>query len=118
LVDFAVLATLVSALGHSARVASPIALACGIAFQFVGNKVFAFRDKSTAWARQAALFVAIEALAFIANVALFDVAFRFLPAPYLVLRAGCQAIVYFGISLPLWTRLFVVGEAKPATVAS
>ena len=106
LVDFAVLATLVSGLGLSARLASPLALGLGIGCQFVGNKLFAFEDRRPAWAKQAALFLVIEAAAFAANVALFDVAVRALALPYLVVRAACQAIVYFGISLPLWTQLF------------
>ena len=51
--------------------------------QFVGNKLFAFRDRSPRWIEQAALFGAIEALGACLNVALFDWAVRALPIPYL-----------------------------------
>lgn len=110
LVDFAALATLISGLALSARLASPVALSLGLACQFVGNKLFAFEDRRPAWAKQAVLFLGIEAFAFAANLLLFDIAVRKLALPYLVLRAACQAVVYFGISLPLWTRLFQPAE--------
>lgn len=118
LVDFAALATLVSGLGLSARLASPLALALGLACQFVGNKLFAFGDKRPTWAKQAALFLGIEAFAFAANLLLFDIAVRKLALPYLVLRGACQAIVYFGISLPLWTKLFQPSIEPRLEVAS
>lgn len=106
LIDFAAMGALVSVLGQSPRLASPIALALGIACQFVGNKVFAFQDKSSAWGRQAALFAAAELFAYLANVALFDVMVRWVPLPYLAVRAGCQVVVYFCISMPLWSKVF------------
>ncbi|NUP07276.1 MAG: GtrA family protein [Polyangiaceae bacterium] len=106
LIDFTVLAVLVSGAGVGARVASPFALVAGLSFQFVGNKVFAFEDKRPRWGRQAAMFLAVEALAFVANLALFDVAVRAVPLPYLVVRALCQSAVYFGLCLPLWSRIF------------
>lgn len=105
-VDFTILAALVSGLGFSARFASPFALSAGLALQFVGNKLFAFEDLRARWARQAAAFVLIEAFAFCANLALFDVAVRYLPLPYLVVRGLTQATVYFGFCLPLWSRVF------------
>ncbi|MGC4086587.1 MAG: GtrA family protein [Polyangiaceae bacterium] len=104
--DFVTLITLVSGLGISARVASLPALSVGVAAQFVGNKCFAFRDTSRAWVRQAALFLAIEALGFACNAFCFD---RLLVAthwPYVVCRVLSTAVVYFCICLPLWTRLF------------
>lgn len=118
LVDFAALATLVSGLGLSARLASPIALGLGLALQFVGNKLFAFGDRRPAWAKQAALFLGIEAFAFGANLLSFDIAVRTFAAPYLVLRAVCQAVVYFGISLPLWSKLFQPTTEPAMEVAS
>jgi putative flippase GtrA len=118
LIDFAALATLVSGLGLSARLASPVALALGVGCQFVGNKWFAFGDRRPAWAKQAALFLGIEAFAFAANLLLFDIAVRQLALPYLVLRAVCQAVVYFGISLPLWTKLFQPSAQPTVEMAS
>jgi putative flippase GtrA len=117
LVDFAVLALLVSGLAMSVRLASPVALLLGLGCQFVGNKLFAFEDRRPEWAKQALLFAGIEAVAFGANLLVFDIAVRHVALPYLILRAACQAAVYFGISLPLWSRLFQPA-AKPAEVAS
>lgn len=112
LVDFALLAALVSGAGLDPRVASPFALAAGLCLQFIGNKLFAFEDRRARWARQAAAFLGVEALAFAANLALFDVAVRALPLPYLLVRAACQSTVYFGLCLPLWSRVFEAGAAK------
>ncbi len=104
--DLLVLAVLVSGLGLSPRWASPVALALGLAVQFSGNKWYAFDDKSQRWARQLSGFLLIELVAFSANLALFDVAVRALPGWYLALRLATQALVYFCISLPLWSLLF------------
>lgn len=112
-VDFTILAALVSGLGISARVASPFALIAGLGLQFVGNKLFAFEDMRSRWARQAMAFVLIEAFAFCANLVLFDLAVRFVPLPYLVLRGMTQAAVYFGFCLPLWSRVFDGKFAAP-----
>lgn len=105
-VDLVVLATLVSLFGAPLRLASPIALGLGIVCQFVGNKLFAFHDRRPRWATQAALFLAVEALGFITNLIVFDVAVRALPIPYLVTRVLTQSFVYFAICLPLWARIF------------
>lgn len=114
-IDFAVLATLVSGLGYGVRAVSPLALAAGLSFQFFGNKLFAFEDRRPRWGRQAAIFLLIELFAFGANLAIFDLAVRFVPLPYLVLRAATQALVYFGFCLPLWSRVF---ESSAKQVAS
>ncbi|MBK6514370.1 MAG: GtrA family protein [Polyangiaceae bacterium] len=111
-IDFAVLAALVSGASLDPRLASPFALTAGLSVQFVGNKVFAFGDRRQAWGRQAAAFLGVEALAFCANLALFDVAVQALPLPYLLVRALCQSLVYFGLCLPLWSRVFQQGGAK------
>ncbi len=105
-VDLAALALLTHGLGLAARAASAPALCLGVAVQFVGNKRFAFRDDDPAWAAQALRFAAVEALAFAANLALFDLASRALPLPAVPLRLVTTSLVYFGVCLPLWTRIF------------
>ncbi len=104
--DLAMLTLLASGLHLGPRAASFPALASGIIVQFVGNKFFAFEDHSKRWAGQAALFLAVEALGLAANLTLFDVAVRALPIPYLFVRLLTTNVVYFGICLPLWSRIF------------
>ncbi len=111
-VDLAVMAVLVSGFAFSARVASPIALGAGLSCQFVGNKLFAFDDKRARWGKQALQFAMVEAIAFMANLALFDVAVRVVPLPYLLVRILTQSTVYFGLSLPLWSRVFERGARE------
>jgi putative flippase GtrA len=104
--DFGVLAMLVSGLGVPARLASVPALLIGIAAQFLGNKLIAFRDPSAAWLRQASLFLGVELLGLLSNLALFDRLVAWTPWPYLVCRALSTSLVYFGLCLPLWARIF------------
>lgn len=113
--DLAVLAALASGAGLGPRLASPVALTLGLGVQFVGNKLFAFEDRRRAWLKQGSLFLAVEALSFALNLFLFDVAVRAVPAvPYVVVRAACQALVYFGVSLPLWSRIFTAAPTRLA----
>ncbi|MFO0571565.1 MAG: GtrA family protein [Polyangiaceae bacterium] len=42
--------------------------------QFVGNKLFAFEDRSKDWMRQGVQFLAVESLGFVANLVLYDLA--------------------------------------------
>lgn len=106
LTDLTALALLVSGFGMSPRLASMPALALGIAVQFVGNKWFAFGDRSPAWLRQGAQFLGVETLGFAANLLLFDLALRFTQLPYLPLRLLTTNLVYFAICLPLWSLIF------------
>lgn len=106
LTDLVVLTVLVSAVHLSPRVASPFGLVAGVLVQFVGNKIFAFEDRSSRWARQGAQFFAVEALGFALNLWLFDLAVRSVPLPLLVLRLVVTNAVYFGVCLPLWSRIF------------
>jgi putative flippase GtrA len=104
--DLVALAVLVSGAGVPAQVASAPALAVGVAFQFVGNKLFAFQDHSQQWLRQGAQFLLVEILGFAANLLLFHVALEATVLPYLPLRLATTSLVYFGICLPLWGRIF------------
>jgi putative flippase GtrA len=93
LADLLTLALLTHGLGVAARAASAPALCVGVAIQFVGNKRFAFRDDDPAWASQALRFAAVEALGFVA-------------LPPVALRLVTTHVVYFGVCLPLWSRIF------------
>jgi len=106
IMDLGVLTFLVSGLGLSARIASAPALALGIAAQFVGNKLFAFGDRSRAWVRQGLQFLAVEALGFVANLGIFDLCMTHTRLPYLGVRLCTTNLVYFGICLPLWSCIF------------
>jgi putative flippase GtrA len=114
-VDLGILAVLVSAIGLSARVASAPALAIGVAAQFVGNKLFAFEDRSRAWVRQGVQFLGVEALGFAANLVLYDLVIAHTALPYLPVRLATTSLVYFGICLPLWSLIF---RARPAEAGS
>jgi putative flippase GtrA len=105
-VDLLVLATLVEIAGIPAAAANVPALAFGVLAQFLGNKLFAFEDRSSAWAEQGARFFAVEAIAFALNTILFDRLIAWTALPYLVARLGATMLVYFGFSLPLWSRIF------------
>jgi putative flippase GtrA len=93
------------------RIASVVALSLGVVLQFAGNKWFAFRDNSAAWVKQGGAFLGVEALGFAANLVLFDVAVRALPAPILLVRMITTSIVYFALCLPLWSLIFKRQEA-------
>jgi putative flippase GtrA len=106
LLDLGLLALLIHALGVAPRLASPVALVCGVVCQFFGNKLVAFRDRSPRWAQQALRFAGVEALGFAANLWLFDVAVRAIPLPLLALRLVTTSLVYFALCLPLWSLIF------------
>jgi len=111
--DLAALFLLVHLLNASPRVASLPALVCGVAVQFVGNKRFAFRDRSSRWGLQAALFLLVEALSVVANGLVFDAALRIVPnIHFMVLRVLSTSVVYFTVSLPLWSRIFHPTEER------
>jgi putative flippase GtrA len=114
LLDLAVLGSLVHLAGASARLASPVALLAGIAVQFVGNKLFAFRDRSRRWGPQAAVFLGVEAAAFALNALGFDLVLTTTHLPPLVVRVLVSAAVYFLFCLPLWSRIFRGGQLAHA----
>lgn len=104
--DLIVLAVLVSGFGVSPRIASVPALVLGISVQFVGNKWFAFGDRSRDVLRQGAQFLGVEAVGFVANLVLFDLAVTLTRLPYLPLRLLTTNVVYFCLCLPLWSLIF------------
>jgi putative flippase GtrA len=94
------------------RIASPLALIVGFTVQFIGQKYFAFRDDRPNWGKQALAFFVVEALGFVSNLILFDIAARLIPLPYVVTRIMTTNLVYFAICLPLWSRIFVTQPPK------
>jgi putative flippase GtrA len=116
LTDLVALTILVEVARLPARMASLPALILGVAIQFVGNKLFAFRDRSPAWLEQAAAFALVESLGVAANFLLFDLAMALGTLPYLPVRMVTTFVVYFGVCLPLWGRIFAPTNlaARPA----
>lgn len=106
LLDLALLATLTGLLQVDPRIASPIGLLAGVSVQFLGNKVFAFRDRSTRWGPQIAAFAAVEAGALALNALGFDLLVTRSAAPPVLARLLVSASVYFLFCLPLWSRVF------------
>ena len=106
LVDLALLALLYDVAHLPLRVASPAALLAGVACQFVGSRAVTFRARRARWLASAPGFAAVELLSFALNVALTELAARALHLPPTVVRVPVTSLVYFGVSLPLWSRVF------------
>ncbi len=104
MVDLLALALLVSGFSVSPQAANVPSLLAGVAAQFVGNKWFAFGDESRDLVRQGAQFAAVEAGALTLNAVGFHVLVEVMP--YGAARLVTSALVYFGFSYPLWTRIF------------
>jgi putative flippase GtrA len=104
LADLLALAVLCDVMGLPPRAANVPALVVGVLVQFVGNKLFAFRDRSRAWLAQGARFALVEAGAFALNALVFAVLVGALP--YLAARLVGTALVYALYSYPLWRRIF------------
>ena len=113
-VDLLVLAIAVEVCHVSPSAANVPALSFGVLAQFIGNKVFAFDDRSRDWARQGALFFAVEAIAFALNTVLFDRLIAWTSIPYLAARLVVTMVVYLGFSLPMWSRIFRASPVQGA----
>ena len=109
-VDLAALALLVQVLAVPATIANVPALVAGVAVQFLGNKHFAFRDRSRAYLRQGAHFALVEAGALLLNAVGFHLLVTLTPAPWWLARALASAVVYLGFSYPLWGLVFRGGR--------
>lgn len=109
LVDLAALALLYDVARLPLAAASPAALLAGVACQFVGSRAVTFRARGARWRAQAPGFLAVEALSFALNVALTALAARALRLPPTAVRVPVTSLVYFGVSLPLWSRVFRAG---------
>ena len=111
-IDLLALSLLIGA-GLSPRVANVPALLAGLAMQFVGNKWFAFRDRSRRLVRQGAAFALVETVALTGNAAAFDLLVTQTPLSPLVARLIGSAVVYLAISYPMWRLIFRNPEEVP-----
>ncbi len=112
LVDLAVLHLLVRG-GVPATVANVPSLLLGVTLQFLGNKHWAFADRSRDLLRQSTLFAAVEAGTFVLNAAAFHALVAWARVPYLAARPIATFAVYALFSYPLWARIF-----RPQPVSS
>lgn len=117
LADLASLALLVSVFQFEPRAANVPSLLAGAAVQFFANRHFVFRAREGSLARQALLFVVVEAIALLLNGALFDHAMRVAPASlYAIVRLVTSNVVFLGFSYPLWRFVFRTNRTtKPWT---
>lgn len=110
LVDLVVLGLSVEVFGVAKSVANIPALTLGLLVQFLGNKLYAFDDRSKDLARQGSLFLLIEAGAFGLNAGLFHLLGVVAGWPWWLARALASGAVYFGFSYPLWGYVFRPGR--------
>lgn len=105
--DLATLGLLVSVLHFEPRAANVPALLAGAAVQFFANRHFVFRAGEGSLAKQAMLFVLVEAIALLLNGVLFDHAMRIAPSSlYAIVRLVTSNLVFLGFSFPLWRFVF------------
>jgi ceramide glucosyltransferase len=109
LADLAALAFAVGVLHAAPRAANVPALLVGGAVQFFGNRHYAFRAASGALGRQAALFLAVEAVALTLNAALYHAVAAWAPLT-LSTAVGARVVtthlVFLLWSFPAWKRVF------------
>jgi putative flippase GtrA len=122
LADLLMLALLVHGMGITPAWANVPALGLGLVIQFVGNKLWAFRDRASnpaALARQGTAFLVVEVVAFVLNAGLFHLLAVLLGVMSLISRVIASALVYFGFSYRLWGRIFrptpLAATPAPAT---
>jgi putative flippase GtrA len=104
--DLCVLLLLVDIFGIEPRAANVPSLLGGVLAQFIGNKLFAFGDRSRDWGRQGLWFGVVEVGALALNALAFDLLVAQLGVPPIAARIAGSGLVYFGFSYPLWTRIF------------
>jgi putative flippase GtrA len=117
LADLTVIAFATSVLHASPKAANVPALLVGAVVQFFGNKHFAFRARGGNLRRQAALFVATEAVALVLNAALYHAVaslFPLVPATAVLARAITTNLVFLLWSYPVWKRVFAVPASRVA----
>jgi putative flippase GtrA len=116
LVDLSALQLLVHALSFSPEQANLPALLLGVATQFFGSKLFAFKSPAQAagLAVQGGRFLLVEAGAIALNAVAFALLIRLTPLPLFAARLAGSSLVYFAYSYPLWDRIFA---AEPAAEA-
>ncbi len=111
LADLAVIAFATGVLHASPKLANVPALLIGAVVQFFGNKHFAFRARGGNLRRQAALFVATEAVALVLNASLYHAVASLIPlvpVTAVIARAITTNLVFLLWSYPVWKRVFAV----------
>jgi putative flippase GtrA len=117
LADLAVIALATGVLHASPKVANVPALLVGAVVQFFGNKHFAFRARGGDLRRQAALFVATEAVALMLNAALYHGVASLVPlvpTTAVLARAVTTNLVFLLWSYPVWKRVFAAPSPPAA----
>jgi putative flippase GtrA len=104
--DAATLAVLTEAHLLAPQIAIVPAMALGVLIQFVGNKYLTFQDRShRRIAAQSLQFAIVELLSMGLGLLLYQQVLR-TGLHYLLARSLVGALIYFGVSLPLWGRIF------------
>ena len=104
--DLTTLLLLIQGVGLSPEWANVPSLLPGLAVMFLGNKYFAFGDRSRRVVKQGVRFLFVEAWAFVLNALLFHVLTKEAEVPFLLARMLGTCIIYLGFSFPLWTFIF------------
>jgi putative flippase GtrA len=110
--DLGSLMLLIHVAGLSKRAANIPSLLPGLVIMFVGNKFFAFEDRTKAIVKQGSLFFLIEMAAFTLNVLLFDLLVTNTPIHEILARLVGTNIVYLGFSFPMWSIFVFRRKAK------
>ena len=103
--DLGTTTILVRCFDVSKQMANVPGLVPGIAVMFIGNKYFAFQDKSQKVVKQGMLFLAIEAVAFGLNALFFHLLVTWWNWHELLARLLSTNITYLGFSFPMWNWL-------------
>jgi putative flippase GtrA len=101
--DLSTLLLLIHVAGFSSQAANVPSLLPGLVVQFVGNKFFAFEDRSRAIVKQGVLFLTIEGIAFGLNVLAFHLLVSLTPIHAILARLLGTNVVYLGFSFPMWS---------------
>ena len=87
----------------------------GLAVMFIGNKFFAFEDKSKKVVRQGVMFLVIELIALGLNVLFYHLIVTYLDWHEVLARAVGTNVTYLGFSFPMWNWLvFKLPQGQPA----
>lgn len=112
--DLTTTTILVRLFDFTKRQANIPGLVPGILVMFIGNKYFAFQDRSKNVVKQGLLFVIIEAVALGLNVLLFDRLVVWFDLHEILARLIGTNVTYLGFSFPLWSLLVFRRKATPA----
>jgi putative flippase GtrA len=104
--DFGSLALMIYVFDMDERAAGVPSLVPGLVIMFVGNKYFAFDDRSKALVRQTGLFFLIELCGFALNALAYDLLVGTWQMHPMLARALHTFVVYQCFSFPLW-KVFV-----------